>query len=53
MPTEIECSRCRKTKPLDAFTKTQRVDWDLAVCASCLLLHDSDQSLTLMHGTDL
>ncbi|KAF3395573.1 hypothetical protein DPV78_009253 [Talaromyces pinophilus] len=34
-PTEIECSRCRKTKPLEAFTKTQRVDWYLATCKTC------------------
>ncbi|EEA26545.1 conserved hypothetical protein [Talaromyces marneffei ATCC 18224] len=35
MPPEIECSRCRKTKPLNAFTKTQRADWDLATCKTC------------------
>ncbi|RAO67686.1 uncharacterized protein BHQ10_003698 [Talaromyces amestolkiae] len=35
MPTEIECYRCRITKPLDAFTKTQRLDWSSATCKTC------------------
>lgn len=45
MPTEIECYRCRITKPLNAFTKTQRLDWSSAVCSSCLLFHNSDHML--------